>query len=62
MLKNTQYVLMSLILCGFVSSSYAGWSVHKSSTKCVNGVCAKKTVNKGCVNGHCGKSVKTRTW
>lgn len=61
-LSNLKKMVMIVILSGFVSNSFAAWGYHKSSTTCRNGNCYHKSVNKGCVNGHCGSVRKGYGW
>lgn len=60
--KNIQKILMIFIMSGFVSSSFAAWGYHKSYTTCYGSTCHHTSVNKGCVNGNCGKVRTGTTW
>jgi hypothetical protein len=60
--KNIKKILLILIVSGFVSNSFAAWGYHRGHTACRGGTCHHTSVNKGCVNGHCGAVRHGSTW
>lgn len=62
LLKTIKHVIMFTLIIGFTPNSFAYWSEHKGSTTCVGDTCHHTTVNKGCVNGHCGVEKTSTTW
>ncbi|CAM2925656.1 Uncharacterised protein [Legionella steigerwaltii] len=60
--KNMKKIIMICVLSGFISNSFAAWGYHRGYTVCRGGNCHHKSVNKGCINGHCGTSRSFSTW
>ena len=62
MSTNIKRILMILIVSSFTFSSFAAVGYHRGYTVCRGGTCHHGSVNKGCVNGHCGTVRHGSTW